>query len=787
MHYRNIFLISILLFFLAPLTHIFTANYNGLKISKISFEGNQTARKELLRSLVSVQVGDSYNDTSISESVTSIFELGYFSEIKVDVVKEKEDSVAITFLCKELPVIKKIKYEGNKKIQSSTFDEEVIKIVPESPQESRIYSLPKINEIKGIIRAKYIEDGYLETTIDVREDRNEKDNTVDVTFIIDEGAKTIVRKIKITGNAVFTEKKLLSRIETKAKDIIHGGVFDEMKYAMDKEKIIEYYKNNGYIKAAIIEDTVITNVLEKKKGKTVKESKELDIYIKVFEGIQYSFAGYTVNGYTIFPEKTVWSALKHKKGSIFNSLDYQKDMMTLQQLYAGRGYIFAQVIPDEKIDNVARTISFDILIYEGEIAHVENIIVRGNTKTKEYVIRRELSISEGDIFDADKIRRSQEKIYNLGFFKDVKLDVRPGSAEGLMNLVIDVEEQQTGMITLGATYSVESRFGGYEEISENNFLGRGFRINEKIEFQQARENYTVGFSTPWVLGTPTSFSFNIYYRNITSSLTNNSLDNTNISWKERQFGSSIGLGRRISDYVKTGGSYEFLRYSYDRIGKDVTNTEIKPGAYYKNTFLLYFEFDSRDNIFNPSKGRYFRQTALTSFGLNGNNDTYNKYTTEAGLYFPTFWKLVLIFHGYFGTIQPSFIYPDADLSKVKLEDQFTLGSPETVRGYQYDKPWSYRGFSQIYFNVEYRFPIVEQLLWGLVYMDTGNQWDSPNGFDLQMQGYAYSLGLGFRVQIPMLPLRFYLSYPFSRDDDKGWHFKDSILKPVFEFSVGGLF
>lgn len=784
---RKILFLTIIISMLYPLVQVHTAKYDGLRISKVNIEGNQTARKEMIRSLISIKVGDQYNSLAISESITAIYELGYFSEIKVDVSKEKGDYVSITFECKELPIIKKIKYEGNKRVSQSTIDEEVKKVIPDTPSESRIYSLAKVNEVKEIIKKQYFDDGYLETTVDVKEDLDPRDNTIDLTFIVNEGAKTIVREVRITGNLVFTEKKLLSRMETKAKDIIHGGEFDAFKYEMDKEKILEYYRNNGYIKAAIIDDAIITNQVEVKKGKTTRESKELNIYIKVFEGIQYTFAGYTVSGYTIFPEKTVWSALKLEKGKVFNSMNYQKDMMTLQQLYAGRGYIFAQVIPDEKIDNAARTISYDVLVYEGEIAHVENIIVRGNTKTKEYVIRRELSISEGDIFNADKIRRSQEKIYNLGFFKDVKLDIKPGSAEGLMNLVIDVEEQQTGMITLGATYSVESKFGGYEEISENNFLGRGFRINEKIEFQQARENYTVGFSTPWVLNTPTSLGVNLYYRNITGSLTNSKLNNTNISWKERQLGASLSLGRRISDYMKTGASYEFLRYSYDRIGQDVTNTDIVPGVFYKNTFLLYFEFDSRDNIFNPTRGRYFRQTALTSFGLNGENNTYNKYTSEAGLYFPSFWKFVFILHGYFGTIQPSLFYPDADLSKVKIDDQFLLGSPETVRGYQYNQPWVYRGFSQIYFNAEYRFPIVEQLLWGLVYLDAGNQWKNPNGFNLQMQDYAYSLGLGVRVQIPMLPLRFYFSYPFKRDVEKGWRFKGTITQPVFEFSVGGLF
>jgi outer membrane protein insertion porin family len=767
-----------------------TAGYDGLKITKITFEGDQNTRKDLLRSAITIKIGDSYLASKITESTKELFRLGLFSDIRVDVRKSGDKSgVEVVFLLTEYPLVKTVEYQGMKKVSSTDLEEEVKKLLP----ENEVYTPARSRQVMDLILSKYREEGYLFTSITV-EEKPDKKGLMTIVFKVDEGAKTIVRKIRIKGNAAFAEKKLLSRMETKAKDWLHGGVFDPFKYEADLEKILSYYKDNGYIRARLVRDTITTNVVVKAKKRSRTETRELQIDIAIEEGVQYVFDGYgALEGVALFSTNEIRKSLKQKKDTVFNQSKFIQDIMGVQQMYAGRGYIFCQVIPQETMDETNRRIGFTISVYEGEIAHVESIVIKGNVKTKEYVIRRELSVREGDIFDADKIRRSREKIFNLGFFKNVDVDTRPGSAEGLMTLVIEVEEQPTGMITMGATLSgsgASFQPGGYEEVSENNFLGRGYRIKERVAINTTEYSGNAEFSTPWIFQTPTSLSASVYYSHTKLDYSNRNFKNTNNVYYKMDTGVMFGLGRRINDYMKVNGSYNFQYYEHFRIGKNVPEDQIKNGGFFRNLIQTSFEYDSRDNIFDATRGFYFRQGFETSFGFN-RNDLYNKYITDASFYQKTFWKLVLVFHGYLGIVGNSFWSPD--YMDVNVRDQFYLGSVDTIRGYQQSgfKPWgvSY-GNTVNYFNIEYRAPIVDQVLGAVAFLDAGNLssrslWDMKSSAALDPRSYACSVGTGLRLQIPMMPLRFYFSWPWGYTEKKGWHFYDKQVQ--IDFSVGGMF
>ena len=413
------FIIAVLLFL--PAAFVSTAEYEGLRIDKVLFEGNEITKKELLKTAVLVKAGDTFRRERVSDSIRELYKLNLFSFVSVDVVKDKDGNVTLTFRVKEFPLIKTVKYEGMKKVSPSDIEEDVKKIMP----EESVLSPDRVRQVEALILGKYREEGLLDAAVSVVNDLNLKDGSVTVTFVVSEGVKTIVKSVRFTGNKAFTEKKIAGRMETKPKDWLHAGIYDPDKYSADLEKIMDFYKDNGHIKAQILSDRIATNIVTAKsagKKKPVKETRELSITIDLSEGDQYIFDGYRVKGFSLFTPREIEDLLRQKVGEPFNQSQFMKDIIGVQQLYAGRGYIFAQVLPEDKINETNRTISFDVTVEENEIAHVENIIISGNAKTKEYVVRRELSIAEGDIFDADKIRRSQEKIYNLGFFKDVKLD-----------------------------------------------------------------------------------------------------------------------------------------------------------------------------------------------------------------------------------------------------------------------------------------------------------------------------------------------------------------------------
>ena len=795
---KNIFIkfatVAFLFFIFFLIFSLHSADYEKEKISRISFEGTYNVKKELLRSTIVVKVNDPFLKSKISESVKELYKLGLFSDIYVDVKKESNFSgVHLIFILNEYPVVKTIQYEGMNKISSSDIEESVKKILVENEP----YTPKKAREVAELIRAKYREEGYLSPSILMQEKKDDKTKSVTVLIKVNEGARTIVRKINIHGNKAFSEKKLLSRMSIKAKDWLHSGSFDPLKYEEDLEKLLDFYKDNGYIYANILKSTIVTNVIVKEKKKNRIESQELEISITVEEKDQYVFDGYyTIEGFSLFSLEEINKLLKLKKGIIFNQSQFVQDIIAIQQKYAGRGYIFCQVIPEEKVNQTNKTIGFNIRIFEGEIAHIESIIIKGNEKTKEYVIRRELSISEGDIFDADKIRRSREKIMNLGFFKNVLIDTRPGSAEGLMILVIDVEEQPTGMITMGATFSGSGktfRPGGYEEISEINFLGRGFKLRERASINPNQIELLGEFATPWIFNTPTSANFQLYYNYNKLAWSNRESTDTNYIYKKRETGFVVGLGRRLSDYMRINASYNFHYYEHYDLGSVVlerAQSEVTPGGFFRNLIQLSFEYDSRDNIFDATRGMYFREGFETSYGFK-KNDIYNKYTTDLSFYYKTFWKFVLVLHGYMGVIGNSFF--SLDFIHVKDSDKFYLGSVDTIRGYQNagdSAPWKLTTGKVInYYNIEYRFPIAEQILGGVIFLDGGSLWNSIEDFKYDKRLFGFSLGVGLRVQIPMMPIRFYFSWPFRYDDEKYWHFEgNNFFKSMkFDFSVGGVF
>jgi len=778
--------------------------YEGKKIKSIIVKGIINTDEDIVYDALLIKRKQEFDPKKLSDSIKEIYKTGKYNDVKADIV-EKDNQLVITIIVAERPVIKEIVFKGNDEFGDSDLNEAVQEYI----KEEDVLDEYKVSIAKDIIENKYYEEGYSDVTIRTFKIINKEDRTCQLIFRIKEGDEIRVAQIKIIGNKVFKDKKLIREMETHIDDWLHSGIFKKDEYEKDKDRIIKYYKNNGYIKARIIEDKLKYRIEGDKRDK----EKRLYITIKITEGKQYKFGRYTMSGFTLFTEDELKDLLRLEGGKVFNQDKFENDIMRIQQKYSERGYIFARVIPEESIDEEIRVVSYHISITEGEIAHIENIILKGNTKTKDYVILRELLVQEGEIFNARKIRRSQEKIYNLGFFKTVELDIKPGSAQGLMNLIIEVEEQLTGMITLGAMYGTIDKLGGYFSVSENNLTGRGIRIQLKVEYQQKRENYEVGMSFPWIFGTPVTFSFSVFLRKkeelrTYSAVTNKDGNYYDVFYDRQDVGGTLGLSWRLTDNTTVSALYGIEVFKYyrfrsplasddpddpRRIPNDLILAEAKDSgkSWIKSSITFKYDFDSRDNVFNPSRGLHFNQAWTIVGGPLGGYYKYMKYITDVSKYYPVFWKFVFVLHGNFAMIDRSF---DRKPMKISSDDFLYLGGVESIRGYDYwsnepDTGWQRGGFSRIYGNVEYRFPMGTEMLWAVLFLDGGDLWQKTFQFTLNYKEAWYSTGFGFRVQIPMIPIRLYFAKRFYYDQlEKEWHLLDKqILGWEIDFSVGGLF
>lgn len=761
--------------------------YDGEKIKNINIKGLVNSDDSIVSDSLTFKEGDLVNSREIEESIRNIYKSGKFDDVKVDIVR-KEKGVVITFIVDERAVIKEITFKGNDEIGETDLSEAIKEVLA----VDQVLNEARINEAVSIIMNKYVEEGYEETSINTFKIIDQKKKSCKLIIKIKEGDEVRVRSIKIKGVKKYKEDKIIGVMDTHIDDWLHSGIFKKTEYEKDKENIVNFYKKNGYINARILEDSLIYRI----EGEKHDKEKKLDITIRLTEGEQYKFGKYTVAGFTLFTEKDIAELLEQEPGKIFNQETFEMDMQRLQQKYSEKGYIFARITPQPKTDDEKRIISYDIRIQEGEIAHIENIILRGNTKTKDYVILRELIIKEGEIFNTAKIRRSQERIYNLGFFKNVNLDVKTGSAEGLMNLIIEVEEQMTGLITLGLVYGTVDGFGGYEEISENNLLGRAIRIHERIEYQQKKQNYEVGLSYPHIFDSPYTYSFSLFYLNkskIETANANTNLDS--VKYNKQEWGITTGLSRMISEYMTLSAYYGIELYKYYSFSGTPYDSglqeKIHGGDFVKSSVTLKFDYDSRDNNLNPTRGFHFNQSWDIVGGFLGGDDKYLKYITDVSQYYPLFWKFVMVLHLNYGLITRSF---DNERISINADDLLYVGGVETVRGYQYynndwNSQWEKGGLSRIFANLEYRFPIAEQIIWGVLFVDGGNVWEKGYQANFNYKEYFFSTGWGFRIQIPMLPIRLYLSKKFFYDREREeWYLHNKTIGDwEFDFSVGGLF
>ncbi len=772
--------VIILSFFINSLFSV-KYKYQGLKVIKIKVQGTFHTDKGDVLDALNFSKGDKFSALKLSESIKNIYKTGNYEDVKADVVK-KDNGVIVTIIVKEREIIDEIIFVGNDEVSSTDLEEKIKDII----SAGDVVDETKIQDAVTAILSKYEEDNLFDADVKVQKKKDKKNKKIKLIFKIKEGDEIKVKSIKITGTKVYTAKKIIGLMDTHIDDWLHSGTFNRDEYEKDKDKIIQFYNKNGYIDAKIVEEKLQYRIEGEKRDK----EKVVYINLKIKEGDKYKFGKYEISGYNLFSEEEIRKVLTLKEGEVFDKEKFIHDIQAIQGMYGARGYIFSRINPIKHIDKTNKIISYDIDIYEGEIAHIESIIVKGNTKTKDYVITRELLVKEGEIFNAQKIRRSQEKIYNLGFFKNVKLDVRPGSAEGLMALIIEVEEQMTGMITLGMVYGTIDGFGGYEEVSENNLFGKGIRINERIEFQQNKQEYRAGITYPWIFDTPMNFSFSIFYRNKKNLYTPDLYSTESFKYNKQEFGINTGLTRRISDTMSLSGYYGIELYQYYSTNSgtpaDLTiRDKLGKGNFMKSYVTLRFNYDSRDNVFNPTKGLHFNQSWQITGGFLGGTDQYMKFISDFSKYFPLWWKFVFVTHFNYGIIIPNFSYKDMTIN---ADDKFYLGGVETIRGYDYSNSWwSAGGLSRLYGNLELRFPIAEQLLWMVFYLDSGNMWKDSYSANLDYEKYYYSTGFGFRLQIPMLPIRIYFSKDFQKINNE-WYLKNKGIGDwVFNFSVGGLF
>ena len=608
-------------------------------------------------------------------------------------------------------------------------------------------------------------------------------------------------------------------MENQEKKWLNDGQFKEISFEQDKEKIIYFYQTKGFINARIL-DTQIQYQWENPKK---KDTRELKITMKIEEGEQYYFGDVDIRGYSIFSEKGLKSLIKRTKGKVFNKQIHDQELQALYDLYRGKGYIFTRITPLEEI-TTNKQINYLFDIYEGDKAHIEKIFIRGLKKTKEKVVRREILLREGEIFDVNKLRTSVDRITRLNFFKPpIQPDYRIGSSEGLMNLVLSLEEHLTGNIGGGISWGSVSGPAIHAEIKENNFNGLGQTLGARVQYGENVKDIAVNFREPYLFNTKIGLGGNItlgkYYYNYFTE-TNQTIifpDNREkegnyrnaILYTRDTFSAGLSLSYNFWRWLSAGIGYSFSlstrylddnRFFFEEFSQqeiyDHNRDKFNSSPEETNTLLLLHtttfstRWDSRNNIISPTKGL---NTGLQLRMIQGDYSV-NKWKADFSFYHTLLNPLVFAYSVELKTLSPEFItgnyqYNTANFYIIFPEQELRGWSSSGIGSFREDRSpkqsFSYAyGQSTFRQSIELRFPVYFPYLWFAGFMDsvtldkdgifTRNLVNeetkeilSYDGFDtlFNVADYMHSIGFGLQLHFPQLPIRIYYAWPFIWDEE----------------------
>lgn len=737
------FFIFLFLGFLVSNSNAQTTRYEGEIVKKVCVLGNKLVSEKVILAKVKTKVGDKFSKETINEDLKRLYDSGYFSNISID-VEPVEGGVKVSFIVKEKPMLKDIIFIGNKKFKSSKLQKLMKSKVGEVLNESQVKD--DIEEIKDFYEKKGFTLAKIEHEISV----DSATGRAIVTVYIEEGLRVHIVDVKFVGNKVLKPKDILKVMRTRRQTLFTSGILKEEEFSDDLERIKDLYRSKGYL------DVKIVDV----KREYNEDKTKVWLTIEISEGKQYFTGKITITGNEKFKTEELQKRLKVKSGDVFSPPLLNKDLASLRDFYYEKGYIDARVKAKTTLDEETGRMDITYQIKEGEITYVGRVDVRGNSRTKDIVIRREVLVVPGEVCDSIKIKKSQERLQNLGYFEYVDVSLRPTEVKNKKDVVIEVKEQKTGEISFGAGYSSIDYLIGFVEISQKNFditnfptfVGGGQKLRLRAEVGSERQDYVLSFTEPWFLGRRLSAGFDIFKR--TRKYYSKYFD-------EERFGGDIRFGVGLGEYNRADLIYTYQKIDITDVREDASNAiKEEEGTRYVGSIGLALTRDTRDSYIFPTKG--YRLSFRPEVAGIGGDTEFWKLTGSGSIYIPLFFEHVLRIGGQAGVVDRY-----GDTTKVPIFDRFFLGGATTVRGFDYraisprdENNEPIGGNTMGMATIEYTFPLITRVR-GAFFYDIGGVFPDTGEFDFGNLNAA--VGVGIRLNLPIGPIQVDYGWPVMTD------------------------
>lgn len=728
-----------------------------LKVLGVSVSGNTTTDAGMIRMQSGIMAGAEIGAEGVQDAIRKLWRLNLFSDIQLLVDKQVADGYYLTIQVEEFPRLERVELAGNKKLKKDEIDETL------NFYSGQIISPSTLARSKTKLLKKYKEKGHLLAEIDTNTRQGEVDsNRVIVKFSFDEGKKVQIEQIKFFGNKAFSAAKLRKQFkETKEDRWWRSADFDRTKYDEDLGKLVDFYRNEGYRDAEILNDSLYYN----------ENRDEMFLTIWVDEGPQYAFGDIAWEGNKVFTIEELTANLRFQKGDTYSKKVLDEAVFQhVGGMYYDLGYIFASVTPKEEIASEdPHQLNLRLLVTEGKQAKVDEILVAGNSKTKEKVIRRELRIYPGQTFNKSLLERSQRDVWMLNYFSNVEPGVQPIDEEKV-NLEFKIEEKSTDTANMSAGWSERDRLIGSVGVAMANLFGNGQRLSFDWMFGRYYRSFNVSFTEPWLFDTPTLAGVSFY---------DTKRDAYYIGYRQVSTGASMRLGRRLnwpdnffrSDWIYRIDKTELSDFNQYIVDANPNNIIDEQWPLISSSVTQIFSRNSLDRPEFPTAGSDISLTTEFAGTFLGGNVDYHKWTFRLDWFTPSFWKLV-----FYTSFQAGYMESIGKGARIPYTEYFFIGGDGLsrsipLRGYE-DPLAGYQmvedgGKTMLKYTAELRIPIAPNpTIFALLFAEAGNSWldfQHTNPFDMRR-----SLGIGARVFMPMIGIiGFDYGYGFDRLDAYG--------------------
>ncbi len=720
----------------------------GKKVVSIDIQGNKSIGVATILSKIKTRVGQEYRQNVISDDLKRLYTTGWFSDVRVD-RKEEAAGLKVIIILEEKPIVDEITFSKlkffNKKVLLSKI----------KTQSGKFLDKKALNDDVNTIEEMYSKKGLTQVKVDVEQFLDAVTNKASLHFIISEGYRVKIKRIKILGNLAYNDDKIIKVMKSRSAWLFNSGFLKEDVLAEDMDRIAAFYEKNGYIDAKA---TYATEQLQ---------HGLLNVDVTVEEGKRYYVGDIQFKGNAVLAEPEIAAVMKDiKKGKIFSKAKLADDVANIKSLYFDRGYIFAKVEESTSLNPADGRVDLKLDVVEGGIAYINKIKIQGNTQTRDIVIRRELRMYPGDQFDGVKLRRSKERLNNLGYFDDVGFDIEDTNTPDQKDLVVDVKEAKTGSFSFGGGYSTVDQLIGFVELDQKNFdfanwpnfTGGGQRVTARAEVGSSRNNILLSFTEPWMFDYPVSGGFDLYRSQYNRS------SSTGYAYDQTRVGGKLRAGKELSEYVSTAGYYRLESVDITNM-EDGVSADLKAEEGKSNLSAIGASLsnDHRDSTISPTKGWQTSGAVDLAGGPVGGSKDFYRLETNGAYYIPLRYNSVVELSGRLGMVSAY-----GSTSKVPIFERYFGGGARTIRGYSEravgpidpgnGDPIGGEGI--MLGSLEYTIPLIDVIKFA-TFFDSGSV--SAKYGDIFSEKLYSGTGIGFRVKTPIGPMNLDYGIPLNKE------------------------